>query len=63
MHPIDQLDMSNPDVLMAVITMFMKAHRDISTIHAEKYVEGSTVKVDIEITEGKTVIFDDKRTN
>ena len=63
MHPIDQLDKSNPDVLMAVITMFMKAHRDISAIHAEKFIEGSTVKVNIEITEGKTITFDDNKTN
>lgn len=63
MHPIDQLDTSNPDVLLSVITLFMKAHRDISAIHAEKYVEGSTIKVNIEITEGRTVVFNDKRTN
>ena len=63
MHPIDQLDMSSPDVLMAVITLFMKKHRDISAIHAEKYSEGSTIKVNIEITEGKTISFDDHRTN
>lgn len=63
MHPIDKLDTSNPGVLMAVITMFMKAHRDISTIHAEKFAEGSTIKVNIEITEGKTVTLDDQKMN
>lgn len=63
MHPIDQLDMSNPDVLMAVVSMFMKLHRDVSVIHVEKIMDGSAMKINIEITEGKTIRFDDKKTN
>nr|DAP38498.1 MAG TPA: hypothetical protein [Caudoviricetes sp.] len=63
MHPIDQLDMSNPDVLMAVVSMFMKLHRDVSMIHVEKIMDGSAMKINIEITEGKTIFLDDKKTN
>lgn len=63
MHPIDQLDMSNPDVLMAVVSLFMKSHRDVSVIHVEKIMDGSAMKINIEITEGKTIYFDDKKTN
>lgn len=63
MHPIDQLDMSNTDVLMAVVSMFMKLHRDVSMIHVEKIMDGSAMKINIEITEGKTIFLDDKKTN
>ena len=63
MHPIDQLDMSNPDVLMAVVSMFMKLHRDVSMIHVEKIMDGSAMKINIEITEGKTIFLDNKKTN
>lgn len=62
-NPIDQIDMSNPEVLMLVISMFMKTNRDVSMIHAEKVLDGSMTRVNIEITEGKSVFFDDKKTN